>query len=318
MMQAPQNCVHVSILAVCSLYRTLPRLTYPLFTNFTDAVTELRRNFVARLKILDPLVESNLIIHLFAISLLLWIWGISLARAHTLTLFSFHPVFMSMGCVLFMTEGILAYRNHACFQFLSPIMRNSARVKLQNIHRGFHILAAVCVVMGMAFIFSNKVKKHRTILPTSIHAALGFLVCALMVLQMIAGLEKLDAQRSGVIGGNGRDGGGVLYRWHGKAGLILYDVAMATVATGLVKSLGFGLITFLMVLHVCLVWFMVHLQMGSKPFRPTEDGGLTDRELIELRREGGCDGGDEKGEKGRGSKGNFVPRKDSGDFTDPI
>jgi len=107
MMQAPQNCVHVSILAVCSLYRTLPRLTYPLFTIFTDAVTELRRNFVARLKILDPLVESNLIIHLFAISLLLWIWGISLARAHTLTLFSFHPVFMSMGCVLFMTEGIL-------------------------------------------------------------------------------------------------------------------------------------------------------------------------------------------------------------------
>src|SRR6056297_2793282 len=37
-------------------------------------------------------------------------------------------------------------------------MRNSARVKLQNIHRGFHILAAVCVAMGMAFIFSNKGK----------------------------------------------------------------------------------------------------------------------------------------------------------------
>jgi hypothetical protein len=37
-------------------------------------------------------------------------------------------------------------------------MRNSARVKLQNIHRGFHILAAVCVVLGMAFIFSNKGK----------------------------------------------------------------------------------------------------------------------------------------------------------------
>lgn len=49
-----------------------------------------------------------------------------------------------------------AYRNHACFSFLAPIMRNSARVKLQNIHRGFQILAASCIALGIAFIFGNK------------------------------------------------------------------------------------------------------------------------------------------------------------------
>ncbi|GAB5035734.1 cytochrome b-561 domain containing 1 [Nannochloropsis oceanica] len=212
-----------------------------------DAATDRRRLLLARIKFLDPLVAPNLLIHILALSLLLWIWGISLARAHTFTLFSFHPVFMSLGCVLFMTEGILAYRNHACFSFLAPIMRNSARVKLQNIHRGFQILAASCIALGIAFIFGNKVRKHRTIFPTSIHAALGFLVCALLVLQVLAGLEKLDAQRSGV--------------------------------------------------------------MVSKPFRPTGEGGLTERELVELRRDGGGEGGGEGG--GRGPRGSMGGRKDS-------
>lgn len=72
--------------------------------------TDRRRLLLARIKFLDPLVAPNLLIHILALSLLLWIWGISLARAHTFTLFSFHPVFMSLGCVLFMTEGILVSR----------------------------------------------------------------------------------------------------------------------------------------------------------------------------------------------------------------
>lgn len=95
-----------------------------------------------------------------------------------------------------------------------------------------------------------QVKKHRTLLPTSVHAALGFLVCAAIVLQVrvrmhvwcvryggvnprssssiqsahsahcpwhtatttqvVAGIEKLDAQRSGVE--STRGGGGGLHR----------------------------------------------------------------------------------------------------------
>ena len=97
-----------------------------------------------------------------------------------------------------MTEGVLAYRNKSCFAFVAPIMRNSARVKLQNLHRGFHILATMSIAMGIAFIFGNKVRKHRTLLPTSVHAALGFLVCLGIVMQVVIGVEKLDAQRSGV------------------------------------------------------------------------------------------------------------------------
>lgn len=139
-------------------------------------------------------------------------------------------------------------KDHTCPQKHNS-MKNSARVKLQNIHRGLHIMAACFVGMGMAFIFSNKVciylymqcmcvprstyegsmglmdgariclcfqgclclhttrsagmqlpsldppplphlpflfhqvKKHRTLLPTSIHAALGFLVCGVIILQ---------------------------------------------------------------------------------------------------------------------------------------
>jgi hypothetical protein len=175
-----------------------------------EAYGDRRRRVLGRFKFMEPVVaNSDMPVHLLALSLTLWVWGISLARAHTFTLFSFHPVFMSLACVLFMTEGVLVYRNLACFNFLSPIMKNSARVKLQNIHRAFHVLAAAFIGMGMAFIFSNKVKKHRTLLPTSIHAALGFLVCIGIVVQVMAGIEKLDAQRSGVERGGGSAG---LYR----------------------------------------------------------------------------------------------------------
>lgn len=40
---------------------------------------------------------------------------------------------------------------------ITPSMKNSARVKLQNIHRAIHVLAACFMALGMAFIFSNKV-----------------------------------------------------------------------------------------------------------------------------------------------------------------
>ncbi len=292
----------------------------PLLTKTLDTVTVQRRKLLGRLKFLDPLVEPNIVVHLLALSLMLWIWGISLARAHTFTLFSFHPVFMSLGCVLFMTEGILAYRNHSCFTFLAPIMRNSARVKLQNIHRGFHVLAAACVGLGMAFILGNKVKKHRTILPTSIHAALGFMVCALIVVQVIIGIEKLDAQRSGVEGRLGS----AMHKWHGKAGLVLYDVAMATVATGMLKSLGWSFMTVFLLLHLGAVWFLVHLQMVAKPFRPTGDGGLSEREMVDLNRVVGAKDvngvAGVEGGMGRGPRGSFGGgRKDSsGEISESI
>jgi len=108
-------------------------------------------------------------------------------------------------------------------------------------------------------------------------------------------------------GGGGREGG--IHKWHGKTGLLLYDVAMMTVITGLGKSLGWGVMTFFIVVHVCLLWFLVHLQMISKPFRPTGEGGLTERELVELRREGGGNEGMEGG--GRGPRGSVGGRKDS-------
>jgi hypothetical protein len=44
-------------------------------------------------------------------------------------------IFMSIGCVLIMTQGLVAYRNRSCFNCFSPIMRNSARVKVR--HHGF-------------------------------------------------------------------------------------------------------------------------------------------------------------------------------------
>jgi len=163
-------------------------------------------------------------------------------------------------------------------------------------------------VLSLSPSLPPSVRKHRTIFPTSIHAALGFLVCALLVLQVLAGLEKLDAQRSGVVGrGGGREGG--IHKWHGKTGLLLYDVSMMTVITGLGKSLGWGMMSFFIVMHVILLWVLVHLQMVSKPFRPTGEGGLTERELVELRRDGGGEGGGEGG--GRGPRGSMGGRKDS-------
>lgn len=44
------------------------------------------------------------------------------------------------------------------------------------------------------------------------------------------------------------------HRWHGKAGLVLYDLSMLTVATGLLKSLHPSAVTLGMLALLCMLW----------------------------------------------------------------
>ena len=48
-----------------------------------------------------------------------------------LTLFSLHPVFMTIGTIIFLAEGIISYRNSTLLDFLSPIMQHNKKVKVQ-------------------------------------------------------------------------------------------------------------------------------------------------------------------------------------------
>ena len=48
-------------------------------------------------------------------------------------------------------------------------------------------------------------------------------------------------------------------RWHGKAGLVLYDLSMLTVATGLLKSLHPTLVTFGLLVHLCALWCVAYV-----------------------------------------------------------
>jgi hypothetical protein len=52
------------------------------------------------------------------------------SELRALTLFSMHPTCMTIGCLLFLSEGIVAFRNRSLVETLSPIMQNNKKTKV--------------------------------------------------------------------------------------------------------------------------------------------------------------------------------------------
>ncbi len=55
------------------------------------------------------------------------------ATTRKLTLFSLHPICMTIGTILFLAEGIVSYRNDTLLEFLSPIMQHNKKTKVCTI-----------------------------------------------------------------------------------------------------------------------------------------------------------------------------------------
>ena len=109
--------------------------------------------------------------------------------------------------------------------------------------------------MGMLFIISNKLEYQKSIVPMSVHSILGCVALFILTAQAVSGQEKMAQLESG----NKR-----VRRWHGDAGLLLWDLLCVTMIFGLLSFLSLSFATGLVLLSVVGVWLAVHAQMLSR------------------------------------------------------
>jgi hypothetical protein len=123
---------------------------------------------------------------------------------------------MGLGCLLFMAEGVLIYRNRVLVNIFAPIMQHTKKRKARSLHQFLHvgvlasverqclgwvlmcminwqISAAICVLLGYIAIISNKIANNKTVFPLSIHAWLGTICMLYIIAQVAVGLRKLEA-----------------------------------------------------------------------------------------------------------------------------
>ena len=70
------------------------------------------------------------------------------------SLFAWHPVFMSLGFVTFMTMGVV---RSVTFRALE----GNARVKAIQVHAVLQLFALSCMFAGLAAVVQNKVRRER-------------------------------------------------------------------------------------------------------------------------------------------------------------
>lgn len=112
----------------------------------------------------------------------------------------------------------------------------------------------VFLFLGLLAIVSNKIEYKHSLVPMSLHSVLGTVSFLLIVLQIVTGQQKLNQFNIS----NSK-----IRRWHGDAGLLLWDCLCLTVLLGLLSFLEFSIFSGLVLLLVILVWCSVHAQMGG-------------------------------------------------------
>lgn len=127
------------------------------------------------------------------------------------------------------------------------------------------MIGAVFLGLGMLIIVANKLEYKKSIVPFSIHSIVGCFALLLILVQVVTGQQKLhqiDVSNSKI------------RRWHGDAGLLIWDVLCLAIFTGLASFVSFGVAAALVELFVATVWFAVHAQMsGLRPSSARGGGG---------------------------------------------
>lgn len=165
------------------------------------------------------LVIAPQLTHILAPTVAIFVISVVLGTTRNLNLFSFHPIFMSFGAITFMSEALLVYRNGALTSMFAEIMAGTSKEKARAIHMTLQIAGCCFMILGYVFILANKALHGKTIFPLSIHAWLGTLAMALMAMQILIGSMKIQSTSP-------------VYRWHGSAGKVTYDITMLAVVTG--------------------------------------------------------------------------------------
>eukprot|EP01032_Pedospumella_encystans_P010249 gene10249-11999_t len=162
---------------------------------------------------------------------------------------------MAIGAVLFFGEGIVSYRNGTLLEILSPIMQRDRKSKVRAIHQTLQMGGALFIALGMLFIVAHKLENNKSLLPTSVHSIVGSVVVLIIAAQVISGKEKVAQLEIS----NRR-----VRRWHGDAGLLLWDMLCLTILLGMLSFLSFSFVTCVVVVSVLGVWLAVHAQMLTR------------------------------------------------------
>ena len=155
--------------------------------------------------------------------------------------FTWHPVFMTLGFLFFMTEGILTYYR--------GVAARENKASSRRTHMRFQGLGFVCVLLGFISIWrSHQLMGHENWpdddhpVIVRYHMYIGYLVCLLVVLQVLVGLSKYFCV-------------GARLKWHGKIGPWIWWAGMLNIIIGAIFWHGklIGLRVLLSALVVCVM-----------------------------------------------------------------
>ena len=135
-------------------------------------------------------------------------------------------------------------------------MQHNKKIKIRVIHQNLHRIGSMMLFLGLLFMFGNKFLENKSMFPQTPHAILGWLALLAITGQAFAGTQKL--QTIDIKGGQRP------FRWHGDAGLVLWDILCLTLLLGMLEFFEFRLINFIAEVSIFVVWWIVHLQMKTK------------------------------------------------------
>lgn len=99
------------------------------------------------------------------------------------TLFSWHPLLMTLAFSFFMTEAIMVFSPDSILRSLSRKARTRA-------HWVLHLLAVLCALVGLAVIYANKVLQEKPHFSTW-HGLVGLMTVLCTVVQSMGGVTLL-------------------------------------------------------------------------------------------------------------------------------
>lgn len=279
-----------------------------------------RTNIIKKLYLLLPisLLEKRYILQillLFTVSTTTI--SVLIQDSHSF-LFLLHPILMLIGVVLFISNGVIMYRDGLFYELLSPIMESNKLVKIRTIHLIVNYVGLLFIYTSVAAILlskihnsnsvghSNSVVSHSkyssgtlvdrsdtrmdsfkssynitprantqsvsqnynqnhnnnhsysynysltALIPTSIHSVLGVICIVILTIQVIVGQNKYNHLTMS----NKKSA-----RYHKELGLILWDLLVVTMITGMLSFLQYTFTNLLIVVTVVITWLSVHLQM---------------------------------------------------------
>mmetsp|Transcript_39781 Transcript_39781/g.58543 ORF Transcript_39781/g.58543 Transcript_39781/m.58543 type:complete len:226 (+) Transcript_39781:20-697(+) len=184
-------------------------------------------------------------------------------------LFSFHPILMTFAFVCCMPFAINTYRLESLIAQNNNTATRSVSV-LRRSHMTWQITAGVSTIAGVAIIIINKVIHAHPAWSTSLHATMGFVTVAGVLVQSSIGMLKVRAVER-----NGQK----VHKWHGLFGLVVYSSGVVALCLGAAQALS-PPFSILVIFSAVLVWLIVAITRVALPF-PTDGETMDTTNLMD-------------------------------------